>query len=62
MTPAGMLKLYNTLGSKGQMKVLEVVEEQRVAQRRVKRRAAKRALPPRRSGAPYIRGLRAATN
>jgi hypothetical protein len=61
MTAADRLK-GDSLDTKRQMKVLKVVEAQRVAQRRVERRAAKRALPPRRAGAPHIRGLHLATN
>ena len=62
MTPAGMLKVYDALDTKRQMKVLRVIEEQRLAQRRLERRVAKRALPPRRQAAPYLRGMRAATS
>ena len=60
MTPAGMLKVYNGLGSKAQAKVLKVVEEQRIAQGRVERRAAKRARPPRKAAASHLREMRAA--
>jgi hypothetical protein len=59
MTSAGMLKVYNTLGSKGQLKVLKVVEEQRVAHIKA-RRAAKRALPPRTAAGPDLQAVRAA--
>ena len=62
MTAAGMLETYDALDTKRQMKVLKVVEEQRVAQRLVERRVAKRALPARRAGSPYMRGLRVVTN
>ena len=42
--------------------VQQLLEEQRVAQRRVDHRVAKRALPPRTPEAPYIRELRTVTN
>jgi hypothetical protein len=47
MIPSEMLKIYDELDTRRQMKVLKIVEEQRIAQRRVKRRVAKRALRPR---------------
>jgi len=53
-SPAGMLQVYNELDARRQMKVLQIVEEQRVAQRRVERRAAKRALQPRTAAASHL--------
>ena len=55
MTPADLLKDSSTLDTKRQMKVLKIVEEQRMAQGRVQRRAAKRARPPRKATAPHVR-------
>jgi hypothetical protein len=49
-----MLQVYNELDARRQMKVLQIVEEQRVAQRRVERRAAKRALQPRTAAASHL--------
>jgi hypothetical protein len=54
MTAAGMLKVYNELDARRQLKVLKTVQEQRVAQRRVDRRVAKRALPPRTEAVPHL--------
>ena len=42
--------------------VQQLLEEQRLAQRRVDRRVAKRVLPPRTPEAPYIRELLTVTN
>lgn len=52
MTSTGMLKVYNELEARRQMKVLKIVEEERLAQRRLERREAKRALPLRKAAAP----------
>ena len=60
MTPADLGKHDYPLDTKRQMKVLKVVEEQRLAQGRVERRAAKRARPPRKATAPHLREMRAA--